>query len=172
MNVVNIMGRLVKNPEVRVTQTQMEVATFTVAVDRNLTRDKKEQAQANGMPTADFIRCIAFGRIAETIGKYIVKGNRITLNGHIQTGSYTDKDGRKVFTTDVIVDRFDFIDSVNSQQQQNSQQNYQQRPVNNQQSYQQYQQQPQQSYQQPQQMSVDDEIPDGFTMINEEDIPF
>lgn len=108
MNKVQLVGRLTKDAEVRyaTTDTSMAIARFTVAVDRKV---KKE-----GEQTADFISCVAFGKIAQFVEKYFAKGNRIGLCGHIQTGSYTDKDGNKVYTTDVIVDEAEFVESKGS----------------------------------------------------------
>ena len=113
MNRAILVGRLARDPELRTTNSGMSVCRFTVAVDR---RGAKE-----GQPTADFIGCIAFGKTAETINQYLGKGRRIALEGHIQTGSYTTQDGSKRYTTDVIVDRFDFIDSRNNGQQSGAQ---------------------------------------------------
>lgn len=102
MNKVQLVGRLTKDAEVRYSQgdSQMAIARFTVAVDR---RGKNNEA--------DFISCVAFGKTAEFIEKYFSKGNRIGVCGHIQTGSYTDKDGKKVYTTDVIVDEAEFVEN-------------------------------------------------------------
>ena len=102
MNKVQLIGRLTKDVEVRYSQgdTQMAIARFTVAVDR---RGKNNEA--------DFISCVAFGKTAEFIEKYFSKGNRIGICGHIQTGSYTDKDNKKVYTTDVIADEAEFVES-------------------------------------------------------------
>lgn len=135
MNNVSLMGRLVRDPEVRYTaNNQMAVARFTVAVDRRLSKEKRAEAVNNNQPTADFISCTAFGRQGETIGQYFTKGNRIAISGHIQTGSYTNQQGQKVYTTDVIVDQFDFVEtssnnqnnmaSYNSNYQQNSNNNF------------------------------------------------
>ena len=108
MNKVQLIGRLTKEAEVRYAQndTNMAIARFTLAVDR---RGKKENEQ-----TADFISCVAFGKTAQFIEKYFAKGNRIGVCGHIQTGSYTDKDNKKVYTTDVIVDEAEFVESKGS----------------------------------------------------------
>lgn len=98
MNNVNLIGRLVKDPEVRETgkgKDAYTVASFTLAVD-----SKKDEA--------DFIRCVAFGGMADTIDQYIKKGDQIGVTGRIQTGSYENKEGQKVYTTDIIVERFDF----------------------------------------------------------------
>lgn len=99
MNRIILMGRLTKDPEERHTG-EMTVTKFTVAVDR---RTKDGQ-------TADFPSCVAFGKTAEFIAKYFHKGMRIALDGHIQTGSY-EKDGRKVYTTDVVVENAEFTES-------------------------------------------------------------
>ena len=101
MNSVSLVGRLVRDPEVRYTPAQMAVARFTVAVDRPFSRDNEQ--------TADFISCVAFGKSAEFIEKYFTKGRPIGLTGRIQTGSYTNKDGVKVYTTDVVADRVEFV---------------------------------------------------------------
>lgn len=102
MNSVNLIGRITKDPELRYTtgETQTAVCQFTLAVDR-----------PGKNKTADFIRCVAFGRTAELIDDYIRKGRQMGVAGHIQTGSY-DKDGQRHYTTDVIVDRMYFIGSA------------------------------------------------------------
>lgn len=99
MNRVILIGRLTKDPDVRYSQSGMAIARYTVAVDRY-----KDE-------TADFIPCIAFGRTAEAAEKYLAKGNRVAVSGRIQTGSYTNKDGYKVYTTDVVVENQEFIDN-------------------------------------------------------------
>ena len=107
MNKVVLIGRLVRDPEVRYSQndTSMAIARFSLAVDRR-GRSNNPDGQ-----TADFISCVAFGRTAEFIEKYFTKGNRIGVYGHIQTGSYTNKDGARVYTTDVVVDEAEFVES-------------------------------------------------------------
>jgi len=104
MNVVAIVGRLTKDVEVRYSQGEKAtaVARFSVAVDRRF--NNKEQS-------ADFINCVAFGKTAEFLGSYFFKGMRIGLTGRIQTGNYTNKDGVKVYTTDVIADNVEFVES-------------------------------------------------------------
>ena len=161
MNMVALMGRLTRDPEVRVAQSGNSVATFTVAVDRAMSKDKKEQAERNGQPTADFIRCMAFGNTADAIGRFFAKGRKILLEGHIQTGKYENQRGQTVFTTDVIVGRFYFVDSQQTQQTQ-PQGNYQQN----------YRQPAPQPAPQPQQTRMDDDLIDGFSYYNEDDIPF
>ena len=113
MNNVSLMGRLTKDPEVRYSaNTQFANARFSVAVDRRLTKEKRMEAENNNQPTADFINCIAFGRTAEVIGQYFHKGNKIAITGHIQTGSYENQQGQRIYTTDVIVDQFNFVESA------------------------------------------------------------
>ena len=104
MNSVSLVGRLARDPEVRYTPSQMAVARFTVAVDRPFTRDNGGDQQ-----TADFISCVAFGKTAEFIERYFTKGRPIGITGRIQTGSYTNKDGAKVYTTDVVAERVEFV---------------------------------------------------------------
>ena len=112
MNSVSLMGRLTRDPEVRYTaNTQMANARFVVAVNRKLSKEKKQEAENNGYPTADFISCVAWGKTAENIGNYFHKGNRIAITGHIQTGSYENQQGQRIYTTDVVVDSFDFVES-------------------------------------------------------------
>ena len=114
MNNVSLMGRLTRDPEVRYSaNTQLANARFSVAVDRRLSKEKRMEAENNNQPTADFINCVAFGRTAEVIGQYFHKGNKIAITGHIQTGSYENQQGQRIYTTDVIVDQFDFVESVN-----------------------------------------------------------
>lgn len=106
MNQVQLVGRLTKDPSVRYTDGGNSIARFTVACDR---RFKKE-----GQPDADFISCTAFGKTAEFVEKYFNKGQRIGLTGRIQTGSYDDSDGKKVYTTDVVVESVEFVESKGS----------------------------------------------------------
>lgn len=104
MNLVLISGRLTKDPEVRYTTgTQMAVAVFTLAIDRG--KDKNGENMG-----ADFPRVTVFGKQAENCERYLAKGCRVAVQGKIQTGSYEDKNGQKVFTTDVIAQRVEFID--------------------------------------------------------------
>ena len=112
MNKVVLIGRMARDPEVRYSQndTSMAIARFSLAVDR------RRAANNQDGQSADFISCVAFGRTAEFIEKYFTKGRRIGVYGHIQTGSYTNKDGAKVYTTDVVVDEAEFVDSKNDNQ--------------------------------------------------------
>lgn len=111
MNIVNLYGRLTKEPELRYSQSGMANVFFTIAVDRGLSKEKRQEAMANNQPTADFIACKAFGKTAEMLGNYFHKGNRILVEGRIQTGSY-EKNGQRVFTTDIIVNRVHFVESA------------------------------------------------------------
>lgn len=111
MNKVILMGRLVRDPEVRYTQAEnpMAVSRYTLAIDRRGIK-KKEGDQK---PETDFINCIAFGKSGEFAEKYFHRGLRVLVSGRIQTGSYVNKDGNKVYTTDVIVEEQEFADSKN-----------------------------------------------------------
>ena len=116
MNKVILMGRLTRDPEVRYTQgdNAMAIARYSLAVDRRFKKDGDEQ-------TADFINCIAFGKAGEFAEKYFRKGTKIAVVGRIQTGSYTNKDGQKVYTTDVVVEEQEFAESKNSSSSDNNQ---------------------------------------------------
>ena len=109
MNKVILMGRLTRDPEMRYSQGEnaMAIARYTLAVDRRFNRNNDDQ-------TADFIGCVAFGRAGEFAEKYLHKGTKIAVTGRIQTGSYTNKDGVKVYTTDVVVEDQEFAESKNS----------------------------------------------------------
>ncbi len=111
MNRVILMGRLARDPEVRYSQgdTAMAIARFSLAVDRRRTQNSDGQ-------TADFINIVAFGKLGEFAEKYLRKGTKVTLEGRIQTGSYTNKDGAKVYTTDVVADNIEFAESKNASQ--------------------------------------------------------
>lgn len=106
MNSVILIGRLTREPEIRYSQTDssMCIARYTLAVDR---RGKKVE----GQPNADFISCVAFGKNAEFAEKYLKKGMKIAIGGHIQTGSFTNNQGVKIYTTDVVVDAQEFVES-------------------------------------------------------------
>ena len=106
MNNVVLTGRLTKDPEPRSIMTangEMQAVNFILAVDRKTKKDEQN--------SADFIRCQAFSKTAEAICKYLHKGSKIGIRGHIQTGSYDKQDGTKVYTTDVIIDQVEFLDS-------------------------------------------------------------
>ena len=105
MNKVILMGRLTRDPEVRYSQGEnaTAVARYSLAVDRRFRRE--------GEPTADFINCVAFGRAAEFAERYLRQGTKIAITGRIQTGSYTNRDGVKVYTTDIVVEEQEFAES-------------------------------------------------------------
>ena len=112
MNRVIMIGRLVKDPEIRYSQGESStcIARYTLAVDRKFKQE--------GQPTADFIKCIAFGKLGEFAEKYLHKGIKISVTGRIQTGSYKNKDGNTVYTTDVVVEEQEFCESKSSNQSQ------------------------------------------------------
>lgn len=111
MNKVILMGRLTRDPEVRYSQGEraMAIARYTLAVDR-----RRARSTGNNEQTADFIQCVAFDRAAEFAEKYFHQGIKVVVTGRIQTGSYTNRDGQKVYTTDVIVEDQEFAESKNS----------------------------------------------------------
>lgn len=109
MNKVILMGRITRDAEIRYTQGEKStaIARFSLAVDRRFKKDNDEQ-------NTDFISCIAFGKIAEFLEKFGRKGTKFVVDGRIQTGSYNNKDGQKVYTTDVVVENIEFAESKNS----------------------------------------------------------
>ena len=122
MNKVILMGRLTRDPEVRYSTSgdnQLAIARYTLAVDRRFRRD--------GEQTADFIRCVAFGRSGEFAEKYFRQGLKVVITGRIQTGSYTNRDGNKVYTTDVVVEDQEFAESKAAAQR-NREESSQERP--------------------------------------------
>ena len=114
INKAVIMGRLTRDPEVRYIKTQkdeeMAIARYTLAVDRRI--------KQGGQQSADFISCIAFGKNGEFAEKYLKQGTKIAVTGHIQTGSYTNKDGNKVYTTDVVIEEQGFAESKKNSEEQ------------------------------------------------------
>ena len=155
MNKVILMGRLTRDPDVRYSQGEnaTAVARYTLAVDRRFRRD--------GDQTADFIGCVAFGRQAEFAEKYLRQGTKIAITGRIQTGSYTNRDGQKVYTTDVVVEEQEFAESKSEFEA-------------NRGSYQQNSYQQQNNYQQPA-PSPGADVGDGFMNIPDgidEELPF
>ena len=154
MNNVVLIGRLTRDPEVRYTSgSQMAVASFTVAIDRP-TRAGEEKK-------ADFPRVTVSGKQAETCEKYLAKGRLVAINGRIQTGSYQNKNGDTVYTTDVVANRVEFLEWGDRPQGGGS--NYRQEPAR--------QAQPAQQHQQSQQSQPAEEMPDSFQAIDE-DVPF
>ena len=160
MNKVILMGRLTRDPEIRQSQNgdeSMKIARYTLAVDRRGSRNS-----GNGQPTADFIPCVAFGRGADFAEGYLHQGTKIVVTGRIQTGSYTNRDGQKVYTTDVVVEDQEFAESKAAASQ-NSGSNYG--------GYNNYSQEPRQSAP-ARSSSIGDgfmNIPDG---VEDEGLPF
>ena len=107
MNKVFLVGRLTRDPELRYTASNLATMRCAIAVDRQYAREGEERG-------ADFINIVAFSNRAETMSKYLVKGSQIAIDGRIQTGSYDGADGKKVYTTDVVVENFQFLDSKGS----------------------------------------------------------
>lgn len=142
------MGRLTRDPEVRYSQgdNATAIARFTLAVDRRIKRDNEA--------SVDYINCVSFGRSAEFAEKYFHKSTKIVIAGRIQTGSYTNKDGQKVYTTDIVIEEQDFAESKAASQQNNS--GNAQNASNNQQA------------QQPKPQTS----PDGFMSADDEGLPF
>ena len=104
MNKIILVGRLTRDPEIRYAQqSDTAIARYTLAVDRLVKRE--------GEPQADFLRCVAFGRTAEFAERYLQKGTKIAVTGRLQTGSYTNRDGQRVYTTDVVIESQEFCES-------------------------------------------------------------
>ena len=110
MNSVSLVGRLTRDPELRYTSSQMAIARFSIAIDRRRGKDGEEQG-------ADFPNIVVFGKQGESCGDWLKKGSQVAITGRIQTGSYTKQDGTKVYTTDVVADRVEFIGSKSEGQQ-------------------------------------------------------
>lgn len=150
LNSVNLIGRLTKDPELRYTGTGVAVARFSLAVDREYSKEKRNQAVGKNQPTADFIRCIAWNKTAEVISNYLTKGQQLAVEGRIQTGSY-ESNGRIIYTTDVVVYQVHFIGNQSTNNQ-NYNQGYNNQGYNNQ--------------------NHNQGSNDGFFPIDDGDIPF
>ena len=120
-NIVVLSGRLTRDANLKYLQggNNNAVARFTLAVDKQLSKEKRKEMESKGQPTADFISCQAWGKLGETIAKYSGKGLRLLVNGRIQTGSY-EKDGERRYTTDVVVNSLQIIDWKNSSNSNNT----------------------------------------------------
>lgn len=154
MNIVVLIGRLTADPELRTTQSGRSVCSFTVAVDRRF--------KTPGQPDADFIRVVAWQRQAELISQYLTKGSQIAIQGRMQTGSYQDKNNITHYTTDVVLESFDFIGSRNSSGTGNYNQN--QQPSYNSSQY-------NTGYHEQENTPL--EIDDDFSLLSEDDdVPF
>lgn len=108
MNIAMLIGRLTKDPDIKITERGMTIARFSVAVDR--------QPDKDGNKGTDFISCVAFGKTADVIQRFLGKGSKVGIEGRIQTGKY-DRNGETVYTTDIIINRVEFLDSKESRSQ-------------------------------------------------------
>ena len=112
MNNVLLIGRLTKDPTLKYAGATA-VCTFTLAVDKGLSREKKTEMEHQGKPTADFISVTSWGKTAELVANYLAKGRQVALQGRIQTSSYEGQDGKKIYRTDVVADKIEFIGESN-----------------------------------------------------------
>ena len=125
MNKVILICRLVRDPELRYTQSQRAVCTFTLAVDKRLSRDKRQEMESQNRPTADFPRITVWGIQGENASKYLRKGSQCAVEGRIETGSYQDREtGKTVYTTDVVAENVEFIGSRSNNQSSNYNNSY------------------------------------------------
>ena len=150
MNSVSLIGRLTRDPDVRYgNESQTAVARFSIAIDRMPGR--------NGEKQTDFPNIVCFGKTAELVEKYMTKGRLVVITGRLQTGSYTNKDGQKVFTTDVVADRVEFLDRGDRQENSGfgGGSNYGGG-----------------NYAQPAPAPAQSSAPEGFTALTDDDIPF
>ncbi|MCW6701550.1 single-stranded DNA-binding protein [Anaerococcus sp. NML200537] len=110
MNKAILIGRLTRDPELRYTQSNQAVCTFTLALDRKLSKDKREEAEASNRQTADFPRIIVWGKMGENASRYLSKGRQCAIEGRIQTGSYQDREtGKTIYTTDIVADSVEYL---------------------------------------------------------------
>lgn len=120
MNKVILIGRLTKDPDLRYTQKGQAMVTFILAVDKKLSREKKQEMEAQGKATADFPRITAWGKQAENLSKYLKKGKQCAVEGSIQTGTYKDKDGKTVYTTDVLANNVEYLNNYQEKNNKNN----------------------------------------------------
>lgn len=153
MNNVNLIGRLTKDPDLKyLPNGGMAVTKFSIAVDKQLSREKKQEMESKGQPTADFINIVVWGKQGENCANYLKKGRNVAIQGRIQTGSYTADDGTKKYTTDVVAEKVQFIDWGGGNQGNSDSRGYEN-----------------------QSSGVNTPLTDGFhndDSINDEDIPF
>lgn len=113
MNSVILIGKLVRDPELKVIpSTGMSVVRFTIAVNKDLSKQKKDEVKKAGRATADFINIVVFGKMADACNNYLAKGSQVAVQGSIQSGSHEGKDGKKVYTTDVLAGKIEFLNKV------------------------------------------------------------
>ena len=115
INTVNLIGRLTRDPELRYIQTGTAVTKFSIAVNKDLSRDKKQEMESKNQPTADFINIVVWGKMGENAANYLAKGRLVGIQGRIQTGSYVKDDGTKVYTTDVVANNVEFLERGDKQ---------------------------------------------------------
>ena len=133
MNKVVLIGRLTKDPDLRYTQSGMAVCQFTLAVNKNLSKDKKEEMEAQNKATADFPRIVVWGKMGENASRYLKKGSQCAIDGAIQTGSYEDNNGNRVYTTDIVAQHVEFLSKLtrDDTDYKNTSQGYQNRSTGN-----------------------------------------
>ena len=132
MNNVSLVGRLVRDLELRYTQNGVAFGRLTVAVDKTLSKEKRQELQNAGKPTANFIPCVVWGKLAENMANYTGRGSLVAIGGEIETGSYQNNEGRTIYTTDVRVSNVQFLDSAKKNNQGQANPNN----MNNEQTYQ------------------------------------
>lgn len=138
MNNVVLIGRLTKDPELRfLPNTGQGMSTFTLAVDKDLSKEKRREFEAQGKPTADFIRVVCWGRLAETSANYLVKGQLTGVQGRIQTRSWQNENGERRYATEIVANKIEFLEWKDKENDCTT--NY---------------------------------TPDGFQLVNNDDIPF
>lgn len=121
MNSCTLVGRLTRDPELRYTpNTNQAVVTFTLAVDKGLSKDKRAEMEAKNMPTADFISIVAWGKIAENTNNYVSKGMLVGVTGRIQSRTYDAKDGTRRYVTEVVASSVEFLERVSSNRNSNN----------------------------------------------------
>ncbi len=130
MNNVILIGRLTKDPELRfLPGNGTAVSNFTLAVDKQLSKDKKQEFEAEGKPTADFINIVAWGRLAENCANYLKKGRKTAVQGRLQSRTYDDKNGVRRYVTEVVAERVEFIDWGDNNKQDDNIEGFE--PINN-----------------------------------------
>lgn len=157
MNVVMLVGRLTADPELRfLPGNGTAVTRFSLAVDKDLSRDKKQEFEQQGKPTADFPRVVVWGRQAENCANYLAKGRLVAIQGRIQTGSYNNSQGQKVYTTEVFADKVQFLEWGDNNNNNNNSNNFGGNNRNN----------------NNDSMGGIDIDTNGFQPVDDEDIPF
>lgn len=131
INSVIINGRNVRDIELKYTQGGLSIANFTIACDRGMSKAKKEEATAQGKPVTDFINVVCFSHTAEYVANYLKKGKLVSVEGRLTTGSYENKEGQKVYTTEVLANNIDIMEFENSNNQSSEQVNDDFHPVEN-----------------------------------------